>query len=249
MNVSVRLRGIIAVFALAGASIAQNRVPGSYRISTFAGENPATDMYAGSAWLAVPSGVTVDQAGNLYFTEIGNNVIRRADRGGMVTTISGTGEPGYSGDGGPASRARIGADADAIVVSREGTLCFGDFWNDAIRCITADGTISTLGSALRSGGLAQDAAGNLYATSTGNQVVRIGRDGTKEIVAGTGQPGYSEMADPLPRRSSMRRPQSPWMRREIYVRGYRKRAHSPHRSPGDGHNDRRKRDRNSRNEQ
>ena len=50
MNVSVRLRGIIAVFALAGASIAQNRVPGELRIPP-SQEESATDMYAGSPGL------------------------------------------------------------------------------------------------------------------------------------------------------------------------------------------------------
>ena len=206
-------------------------------------------MYAGSAWLAVPSGVTVDQAGNLYFTEIGNNVIRRADRGGMVTTISGTGEPGYSGDGGPASRARIGADADAIVVSREGTLCFGDFWNDAIRCITA--VARSLPSQVRSGpaDLLRTQRETCMRHLPGIRWSESGETAPKKLWPVRGSRDIREMADPLPRRSSMRRPQSPWMRRGISMLRIRLTAHSPHRSPGDGHNDRRKRDRNSRNEQ
>jgi sugar lactone lactonase YvrE len=62
---------------------------------------------AKSAQLDDPNGIVFDAAGNLYFADAGNHRIRRIDKNGIITTVAGTGVLGYSGDGGPATRAQL----------------------------------------------------------------------------------------------------------------------------------------------
>ena len=82
-------------------------------ISTVAGTGERG--YGGDGGLAVdtqlngPIGVAVGADGNLYFADIGNDRVRREDTRGIITTIAGTGEEGYSGDGAPAVEAQLSA--------------------------------------------------------------------------------------------------------------------------------------------
>ena len=49
-----------------------------------------------------------DKAGNMYFVEMRNNIVRKVDaKTKIITTIAGTGQPGFSGDGGPAAKAQL----------------------------------------------------------------------------------------------------------------------------------------------
>ena len=91
---------------------------------------PATE-----AQLNFPSGLAVDKAGNLYIADAGNHRIRRVDPSGIITTIAGTGEPGYSGDGGPAAEAQL-ASPVALAVDGAGNLYFADLGNYRIRVLT-----------------------------------------------------------------------------------------------------------------
>ena len=73
----------------------------------FSGDGgPAT-----SAQLSSPQGMTFDVAGNLYFGETGNNRVRKIGTTGIITTVAGTGTPGYSGDAGPATGADLNSPA------------------------------------------------------------------------------------------------------------------------------------------
>ena len=179
----------------------------------FSGDGgPAT-----AAQLAGPSGVTLDAKGNIYIADTGNNRIRRVAVDGTIATIAGTGACGFSGDGGPAVAAQLCQPAE-IVFDNAGNLIVADFLNRRVRAITPNGIISTIaGSGVMDpaltfrgsngvgnngpeihavfdllGGIAFDAAGNLYATEAfGNVIRKVAADGTVSTFAGTGQRGSS----------------------------------------------------------
>jgi sugar lactone lactonase YvrE len=150
----------------------------------FAGDDgPAID-----ADLSRPQGVAVDGAGNIYISDSDNHRIRKVDPSGVITTIAGTGEPGYSGDGGPAIDAMI-VDPYMLVVDGTGSLLFSSSGN-VIRKVDTSGIISSVagtGEAGLSGdggaataaqlsfptGLVFDAAANLYIGEAGNERIRI----------------------------------------------------------------------------
>jgi hypothetical protein len=108
-------------------------------ISTVAGNFNAG--YYGDGDLAVnarlfhPAAVAVDAQGNLYIADSGNNVIRRVDLNGVITTVAGYGQPGYSGDGGPALGAKLNAPA-GLAFDASGNLYISDTGNDVIRKLT-----------------------------------------------------------------------------------------------------------------
>ncbi len=80
----------------------------------------------------------------LYVADTDNNRIRKIDMAtGMVTTIAGTGEAGFSGDGGPATAAKLNAPTD-LVFTHDNEIFFADSKNHAIRKIDAAGNISTV---------------------------------------------------------------------------------------------------------
>src|ERR1035441_10311561 len=81
-------------------------VSGPFLISTIAGLGmPPTSMPGTSAAIGFPGAVTMDSAGNLYYTSLG--AVFRLDPLGAVTRAAGTGQAGYSGDNGPALNAQI----------------------------------------------------------------------------------------------------------------------------------------------
>ena len=87
------------------------------------------------AQLSFPADVVVDTAGNIYIADTGNHRIRRIDTTGTITTIAGTGEPGYGGDGGPAAEAQL-ASPFALTVDRSGNIFVADLGNYRIRVLT-----------------------------------------------------------------------------------------------------------------
>ena len=96
--------------------------------------------------------MAVDAQGNLYIADSANNVIRRVDaKTGIITTVAGDfaadqandGLGGFSGDGGPATSAQLN-DPQGVAVDGAGDLFIADTFNNAIREVTPDGTISTV---------------------------------------------------------------------------------------------------------
>jgi gliding motility-associated-like protein len=96
---------------------------------------------ATAAKLSYPCKVAVDNAGNVYIPDAQNHRIRKVGVDGKITTIAGTGEPGYSGDGGPATAAKISFPG-SVVIDKAGNLYIGDY-NHVVRKIDAAGNIST----------------------------------------------------------------------------------------------------------
>ena len=115
-------------------------------ISTIAGNG--TPGYSGDGGLATnaqlnnPWGIDVDDFGNIYITDWGNNVIRKIDTNGIISTIAGTGTSGYSGDDGPATEAQI--HARNIFVDNEGNIYFTDDVNNVVRKINTNGIITSI---------------------------------------------------------------------------------------------------------
>jgi uncharacterized protein (TIGR03437 family) len=95
--------------------------------------------------LKFPTGVAVDSAGNLFIANQGNHDVWKVAAGtGIVTVVAGTGVQGYSGDGGPASRAQLNQPS-GVAVDNAGNLYIADQGNNAVRkVVLATGTITTL---------------------------------------------------------------------------------------------------------
>ena len=190
--------------------------PRSRRTSTVAGDG--RKGYAGDgaeatrASLNMPHEIQFDAAGHLYIAERDNHVVRKVDgRTGIITTCAGTGEAGFSGDGGAASRAQLRQPHSIAVDRRRARLLICDIGNHRIRQVDlATGVIDTIGGtgerqptpdgATLKGTplngprtLAFDARGNLYlALREGNAIYRVdASSSTIHHLAGTGEQGYS----------------------------------------------------------
>jgi len=92
---------------------------------------------ASSAKLSHPRGLALDRAGNLFIADAGNNRIRKVGNTGVISTVAGTGELGFSGDFGPPASARLNVPTD-VAVDVAGDLFIADSSNHRIRRITTD---------------------------------------------------------------------------------------------------------------
>ena len=105
-------------------------------ITTVAGNGKAGNAtdgeHATSQAVTEPTGVAVDYLGNLYITQWGTYYVRRVDLSGILTTIAGNGQWGYSGDGGPALSGGI-SQAMSPVLDANGNIYFADMDNNCIR--------------------------------------------------------------------------------------------------------------------
>lgn len=131
--------------------------------------------------------VAVDGSGNLYIADTWMNRIRKVSQEGIITTIAGTGTPGYEGNNGPAAAAQLNA-PQGVAVDGAGNLFIADTGNNRVRKVSADGMISTVPTTDGDGFLASvavDGAGNLFVAAW-RYVRKISPDGAASIVAGGG---------------------------------------------------------------
>ncbi len=100
---------------------------------------------AGLAELREPYEIRFDQAGNLFFVEMKNHVVRRIDaKTGVITTVAGCGHEGFSGDGGPATEARLSR-PHSLAIDSLGNIYIADIGNHRIRKVNREsGKIHTL---------------------------------------------------------------------------------------------------------
>ena len=98
---------------------------------------------ATSAKLNNPYGLDIDDDGNIYIADQGNNKIRKIDTNGIITTIAGTGNNGFSGDGAAATSSNLSSPYD-IALDGNGNLYIADSNNSRIRMIGTNGNISTI---------------------------------------------------------------------------------------------------------
>ena len=166
------------------------KVDSTGTITTFAGTGErgfgGDGGPASQAQINFPTGVAVDEAGNLYIADWSNARIRKVDGTGTITTIAGTGELGFGGDGGPAIQARLSLPY-SVAVDGAGNLYIADQYNNRIRRVDSTGTITTIAGTGERGfsgpatqaqlddptGVAVDGAGNLYIADASNHRIRL----------------------------------------------------------------------------
>jgi hypothetical protein len=164
---------------------------------------------ATAAQIGVPYGMFMDASGSIYFTEEGNNVIRKVNSLGIISTIAGTGVQGFNGDGGQATSAKLNF-PEHITLDHNGNIYFSDMQNQRIRMINTSGIITTVagtgfGTGTSSGGYSGDGgqataaelndpagvlfdgAGNMYISDYYNNRIRmVNSAGIITTIAGTG---------------------------------------------------------------
>lgn len=137
-------------------------------------------------------GTAVDASGNIYIADNGNNDVRKVDAStGIITTVAGTGIPGYSGDGGPATSAQLNAPG-SLSIDHSGNLYIADSGNQVVRKLdTSSGIITTVAGdptavALGDGGLATSAqigSPQSIAVDGSNNLYILGKGRVREVNA------------------------------------------------------------------
>ena len=196
------------------------RVSRDGKISTVAGNGRRG--YSGNggpaleAELNEPYEIRFDRGENMFFVEMRNHVVRRVDaKTKLISTVAGTGKEGFSGDGGPATKAEL-RQPHSIQFDEQGDLLICDIGNHRIRKVVVKaGLISTFagtGERLPTPDGAKfsraplngpraidfDRAGNLWlALREGNSIYKLElKAGTIHHVAGTGKSGFTGNGGP-----------------------------------------------------
>jgi sugar lactone lactonase YvrE len=184
-----RIRGVAAngvILTLAGTGVAG-----------FGGDGSPSS----SAQIKNPESVAIDAMNNIYIADTGNARIRKIAVSGVISTVAGTGAPGFSGDAGPAAAAQL-KDPIGIAIDSAGNIYVADAGNHRIRKIDTNGMIHTVAGNGTAGfggdggpatsallknpaGVAVDSADNLYIADSGNNRIRqVTTDGVIRTVVG-----------------------------------------------------------------
>ena len=189
-------------------------------ITSVIGNGTATNTGDGgpatAAGIYYPCGGAFDKQGNFYFGEgIGGFRVRKVSTSGIISTYTGTGFSGYSGDGGPATLAKL-KNSQAVAVDTAGNLFIVESYDNVIRRVdAATGIITTVAGTGVSGyngdniaataaqlsgplDICFDHSGNLYIAdyATNLRVRKVDAAGIITTVAGNGSMGYSGEGGP-----------------------------------------------------
>jgi uncharacterized protein (TIGR03437 family) len=146
--------------------------------------------------------VAVDRSGNIFLADLPNDKILKIAPGGATSTYAGTGDSGFSGDGGQATAAQLRTPL-SLAVDHAGNLYIGDFSAGRIRKVSPDGIITTVaGGGRETGnnvpatsvevapfGIAVDESGDIFIADGSSQVQEVTPDGMIHTIAGAGR-GY-----------------------------------------------------------
>jgi RHS repeat-associated protein len=163
---------------------------------------------ATQAQINTPQGIALGPDNSLYISDGAAPRIRKVGPDGIISTIAGTGTPGFSGDGGPGRLARLDSPL-GVTVGPDGAVYIADLGNRRVRKVGPDGIISTVagngafstsgdgGPATLAGirdprGVAVGRDGSLYVVDlVDSRVRRVTPDGIIRTIAGTGVAGFS----------------------------------------------------------
>lgn len=189
------------------------------RVQTLAGgQRGFADGAGAAARFDTPSAIALDATGNLYIADTGNHAIRKMTPDGRVSTLAGTGRPGWRD--GPGALAQFDGPV-GIAVDAAGRVLVADTYNDRIRAIAPDGRVTTLAGGDAPGdtdgtgplarfdtpcGIAVDTHGRIVVADTGNNALRA--------IDATGNVTTIAQADPADRHALLHRPLSVAFTRE-----------------------------------
>src|SRR5438874_166474 len=137
MNFRTRLLSGLLLVVFAVATHANSQV-----VTTTAGSYVGDSGSAVIASFTYPTFATLDSAGNMFFTDLGNAAVRKVDTSGIITTVAGDGIAGYSGDGGPAIFAMLNSPR-GLSLDFRGNLYIADTSNHVVRKVDTACIIST----------------------------------------------------------------------------------------------------------
>lgn len=188
------------------------KVDNNGRITTVAGNGMADykgdGKLATAANLNLPFGVTMDKIGNLFIADTYNNVIRKVDVNGIISTVAGNGNAGFKGDSLNALSANLNL-PNSVTIDSSGNLYIADTYNNRIRKVNTAGIITTIAGngiadSLGDGGIATraclnqptevclDNSGNLYIADKNNNEIREVNIATNKIYRIVGD-GYTDI--------------------------------------------------------
>ena len=178
------------------------------KIITVAGNSNGNGPGYSKKYNSTPTsyGVAADELGNVFFSEIDKSTVTKVDFEGNVVLVAGNvSEPGFSGDGGLATNAKL-AGPRGISIDKNSNIYIADTYNNRVRKIDQNGIITTIagGGNGGDGGLAvnasltspvdviTDSAGNIYISEQGaNKIRKINANGIISTVAGNGVAAFS----------------------------------------------------------
>jgi NHL repeat len=202
--------GVIAIALGVGIEAATAAQPAP-TIATIAGSGVLGSSGDGGPATAAeinhPRGIAIAPGGGFVFADAFAHVVRRVWPDGSITTVAGTGEPGFSGDGGPATQAQLDL-PHGVAFFPDGTLLIADTLNNRIRAVAPDGTITTVAGTGQAGfagdgGPATQAeldaprgvtaapdGGYLIPDTDNDRIRKVSTDGTITTLAGNGAHGF-----------------------------------------------------------